>query len=312
MLNSIERWANNSTLARNMSSLRKYQKDPNHLLNNALNMFRSKRIRTVVVEGACDKRFLSQWIPAGAAIRFDGLDGKLLVELAYRNSRLKPYLDFEFLYFFADVDFDVISKQPLHEHPTFVYNAFCFEENLLHYNDLETYLINTSAFEKVLVNLDIDVNEADGLRKRLERASRVMGSLRAADIIVQRSHNLRSSILNGLEIRGFFIPRDVAFNEEELFKALPRWSNYPKFTDDLIEAAKRLDRESPTDWSLSRGHDLTEMLALHLENRGQRGMTAEKLELMLRLACEFSDFQGSPMGKQLAASGAMTAMYPAC
>lgn len=275
-------------------------------------MFRSKQIRTAVVEGVCDKRFLSQWIPAGAAIRFDGLDGKPLVDLAYKNSRLKPYSDFEFLYFFADVDFDVISKQPLNEHPSFVYNAFCFEENRLHYNDLETYLINTSAFGKVLVNLDIDANEADGLRERLERASRVTGSLRAADIIVQRANNLRSSILNGLEIRAFFNPRDVAFNETELFKALPRWSNYREHIDDLIEAAKRLDRESPSDWSLSRGHDLTEMLALHLEHRGQRGMTAEKLELMLRLACELAEFQDSPMGKRLAASGGMTAMYLAC
>lgn len=275
-------------------------------------MFRSKRIRTVVVEGVCDKRFLSQWISSSAAIRFDGLEGKPLVNLAYKNSRLKPYSDFEFLYFFADVDFDVISQQSLNEHPSFVYNAFCFEENRLHYNDLETFLINTSAFEKVLVNLDIDVNEADDLRKRLERASRVTGSLRAADIVVQRSNNLRSSVLNGLEIRAFFNPCDVAFNETELFKALPRWSNYREHVDDLIEASERLDRESPTDWSLSRGHDLTEMLALHLEHRGHRGMTAEKLELMLRLACEFAEFQSSPMGRHLAVSGGMTAMYSVC
>lgn len=295
-----------------MSSLRKFQKEPKHLLNSALSMFRSKKIRTAVVEGVCDKRFLSQWIPSNAAIRFDGLDGKPLVDLVYKNSQSKPYSDYEFLYFFADVDFDVITKKPLHKHPKFIYNAFCFEENRLHYNDLETYLINTSAFEKVLVNLDIDINEAAGLRERLERASRVTGSLRAADIIVQRTHNLRSSVLNGLEIRAFFNSRDIAFNQAELFKALPRWSNYREYTDDLVEAAKRLDRESPLGWSLSRGHDLTEMLALHLECRGQRGITAEKLELMLRLACELAEFQGSPMGKRLAASGGMTAMSPAC
>ncbi|MBK8536853.1 MAG: hypothetical protein IPL59_18190 [Candidatus Competibacteraceae bacterium] len=295
-----------------MSSLRKFQIEPNYILNNALSMFRSKKIRTAIVEGVCDKRFLSQWIPLNAAIRFDGLDGKSLVNLVYKNSRLKPYSDYEFLYFFADVDFDVITNQPLHKHPKFIYNVFCFEENRLHYNDLETYLINTSAFEKVLVNLDIDVNEAASLRERLERASRVTGSLRAADIIVQRSNNLRSSILNGLEIRPFFSSRDIAIDQGKLFKALPTWSNYREYTDDLVEAAKRLDRELPLGWSLSRGHDLTEMLALHLECRGQRGITAEKLELMLRLACELAEFQGSPMGKRLTASGGMTAMSPAC
>lgn len=294
-----------------MSSLRKYQKDPKVLLNNALSMYRSRRIRTAIVEGVCDKRFLGQWVPAGAPIRFDGFDGKPLVELAYTNSRLKPYSDYEFLYFFADVDFDLITKKPLHDHPAFVYNAFCFDEKRLHYNDLEAFLINTNSFEKVLVNLDIDAKEAAALRGNLEKASRVTGSLRAADPIVQRANNLRSSVLNGMEIRAFFNPRDLTFNESEMNKALPRWSNYPVHTDELIEAAKRLDREFPTAWSLSRGHDLTEMLALHLESRGHRGITPEKIELMLRLACEFTDFERSPMGRRLHGSGGMAALRTA-
>jgi hypothetical protein len=295
-----------------MSTLRRYQKDPKFLINCALTIFRSKKIRTAVVEGICDKRFLSQWIPAGAAVRFDGFDGKPLVELVYENSLLNPYSNFEFLYFFADVDFDVISQKPLYKHPSFVYNAYCFEENRLHYNDLETYLINSNALSKVLVNLDIDASVAQDLRDRLERASRLIGSLRAADILLQRAKNLRSSILNGLEIRAFFDPRDIAFDEKALYNALPRWSNYRTYIDDLIKAAKCLDREWPSGWSLSRGHDLTEMLALHLEQRGQKGITAVKLELMLRLACEFADFQRSPMGRRLVASGGMVAMQLSC
>ena len=294
-----------------MSSLRKFQKDPKVLLNNALSMYRSRKIRTAIVEGLCDKRFLGQWVPAGAPIRFDGFDGKPLVELAYKNSLLKPYSEYDFLYFFADVDFDILAKKPLHEHPAFIYSAFCFNEKRLHYNDLESFLINTNAFEKVLVNIDIDAREATALRSNLEKASRVTGTLRAADLIVQRANNLRSSVLNGLEIRAFFIPRDLTFNEEELKKALPRWSNYPVHTGELIEAARRLDRESPTPWSLSRGHDLTEMLSLHLESRGHRGFTAEKLELMLRLACEFTDFERSPMGRRLQGSGGMAVLRTA-
>lgn len=286
-----------------MSSLRKFQKDPKNVLNNALHMYRSKKIRTAVVEGVCDKRFLSQWLCPNALIRFDGLDGKSLVSQVYSASQTKPYSDYDFLCFLADVDFDFIAGYKLHNHPSFIYNSFCFTENRLYYNDLESFLINTSAFEKVLVNLDINVSEADNLRERLERASRVAGSLRAADIIVQNSHNLRSSVLNGLDIRAFFDPKEVSFDHNELLRALPRWSNYPEYTDDLIEEAERLDREASSRWSLSRGHDLTEMLSLHLESRGNRGMTADKLELMLRLACEFSDFQRSPMGKQLAGLG---------
>lgn len=295
-----------------MSSLRNFQKDPKHLLNNALHMYRSKKIRTAIVEGVCDKRFLSQWIPASSAIRFDGLDGKRLVNSVYQSSRLTPYAAYDFLYFVADVDFDVITKEALHEHAGFAYNAFCFEEGRLHYNDLEAYLINTHAFEKMLVNLDVEIGEANNLREKLERASRFFGSLRAADIIVQKNKNLRLSILNGLDIHGFFNARDISINEAALLKALPGWSNYREHTDDLIEAAKRLDREKPLDWSLSRGHDLTEMLALHLEARGKKGITAEKIELMLRLACEFSEFQRSPMGKRISSLFGMSAASPIC
>lgn len=295
-----------------MSSLRKFQKDPKHLLEYALNMYRSKKIRTAVVEGVCDKRFLSQWIPVSSAIRFDGFDGKQLVNSVYTSSRLKPYVEYDFLYFVADVDFDIITKKSLHEHPGFVYNAFCSEENRLHYNDLETYLINTNAFEKTLVNLDLEISEAPKLRERLERASRFFGSLRAADIIVQKDNKLRSSVLNGLSIQGFFNAREITINEADFLKALPAWSNYREYTDDLIEAAKRLNRESPLSWSLSRGHDLTEMLALHLETRGQKGITAEKIELMLRLACEFSEFQSSPMGRRITSLLGMAAASPAC
>lgn len=281
-----------------MSSLRKYQKDPIAILNNALQMYRSKEVRTTIVEGASDKRFLSQWIYTNTPIRFDGLNGKPLVDRVYIASQKNPYCDYDFLYFLADIDFDVITGRKLNSHPNFIYNSFCFTENRLHYNDLEAFLINTSALNKILVNLDIDTNEADSLRERLERASRITGSLRAADIIVQKEHDLRSSILNGLDIRAFFNPRDISFEKEELLKALPRWSNYREHTEDLIETADRLNRESPSIWSLSRGHDLTEMLSLHLEFRGHKGMSAEKLELMLRLACELSEFHRSPMGKQ--------------
>lgn len=291
-----------------LSSLRKYQTNPKNLLNNALTMFRSRQIKTAIVEGACDRRFLGQWVPANAAIRFDGFDGKPLVESVYQQSQLKPYSNFDFLYFFADVDFDVVSEKGINDHPNFIYNAYCFDEGRLYYNDLETYLINTNAFEKVLVNLDISAEEAVGLRENLRRASRVIGSLRAADSVVQREKNLRSSILNGLAVKAFFNANDISFDVDAMHKALPRWSNYPEYIDDLILVAERLNREQPSGWSLSRGHDLTEMIALYVERVGHRGMSAEKIELLLRLACEFTDFENSPMGRRLSKSGGMQVM----
>lgn len=286
-----------------MSSLRRFQADPKNLLNTALSMYRSKRIKTAVVEGVCDKRFLSQWLSTDAQLRFDGFDGKLLVEKAFKGSRAKPYSDHDFLYFIADVDFDAVCQTPLHDHSSFVYNVFCSDEKKTIYNDLECFLVNTSALEKVLANFDVAPSSASFMRERLERASREIGAYRAADLLVQRKFNLRSSVLNGLEVRGFFVPTELTVESSRLKKALPGWSNYKEYVDDLIDAAARLDRQSPPLWSLSRGHDVTEMIALHLEVIGNRGTTREKLEMMLRLACEFNEFSKSPMCKKINAAG---------
>jgi hypothetical protein len=50
------------------------------------------------------------------------------------------------------------------------------------------------------------------------------------------------------------------------------------------------------------------MLAMHLNSRGKRDVTSEKLELWLHLACEFKDFSESPIGQQFRESGGMHAM----
>lgn len=282
-----------------MSTLKKYQKQPSHLLNNALAIYRSKKIQTVIVEGLCDKRFLSQWLKKNALVRFEGFEGKVLVEDVYRASQKQPYVTFDFLYLFADVDYDSITNTALFEHPRFIYNAFCFEEQRLMFNDLEIYLINTQAFEKLLANHDIDPLNTDLLRNKLERASREIGSFRVADILLQRKENLRSSILNGIEVRTFLNSHNLEIDVDGLKKALPRWSNYPLYVDELIRMADIVERSNPTPWSLSRGHDVTEMLSLHLDSLGKKGLHRERLEMLLRLACELCSFQESPMGKQL-------------
>ena len=291
-----------------MSTLKKYQKNPRHLLNTALSIYRSKMIKTVIVEGVCDKRFLSQWSNDLSKVRFEGLEGKQLVEDVYVESRVGTYAKYDFSYLFADVDYDSISGKALRSDPCFIYNTYCNIEDKVHYNDLETFLINSSALGKFLANMDIDTSEVDQIRSKLEKSSRIIGRLRAADFVLKRKKNLRKSILNGLEVRGFLSPADLTFDERVLHSAIPRWSNYPEYVDDLIDEAKKIDRETPLPWSLSRGHDLTEMLAMHLESRGKRGITSDKIELMLRLACEYGDFKSSPMGKQFFKSGGLALM----
>lgn len=282
-----------------MSSLRKYKIEPKYLLNSALNLFRSKKIKTIVVEGVSDKKFLSQWEKRESPIRFDGLDGKRLVEKVYGESRSKPYIDYDFLYFFADVDYDAVAKLGLHIHPKFIYNAYCFNSENLIYNDLEIFLVNTSSLGKVLANHDISINEVDGIRERLELASRKIGAFRAADILLQKREGLTTSILNGIEVSEFFDPVKIDINVDFLKSRIPYWTSKKYLVQDLVEVAEKTNFGWPALWSLSRGHDVTEMIYLHLESKGFKGLNSSKIELMLRLACESNDYRCSPMGQKL-------------
>jgi hypothetical protein len=282
-----------------MSSLRKYQDEPKFLISTALNLFRSKKIKTVVVEGVCDKRFLSQWQKKEIDIRYAGFDGKKIVEDTFSLAQKPPYSNHDFLYYFADVDYDGVVKNGLHFHKNFIYNAYCFEKDDLIFNDLEIFLVNTNAFSKVLVNHDIELKICDEIRTKLEAASRNIGAFRAADILLQKRERLTSSVLNGLKVEEFFDNKNICFDIEKLKLQIPNWTNKKHLVIDLIEIAEQLLKNSILKWELSRGHDVTEMLSLHLEFLGFKGTNAQKVELCLRLACEKNEYKDSPMGKKL-------------
>jgi len=281
------------------NSLKVYQRDPKHLLGTALQLYKSTGTQTAVVEGETDKRFLSQWCKPEAKIRFAGFQGKGHVENVYKSSKNLPYSASEFLYFFADIDYDDIDNRPLFLDARFIYNAYCHQTKKVEFNDLEIFLINSSALEKVLANHDIETARAPALREKLETASRQIGALRAADLSLPRKLKLSKSILNGLEIEPFFSATDLTIDMDGLLEQLPRWSNYREHVDDLVNEAATINDASPAPWALSRGHDVTQMLTLHLQTQNHPTLRADKLELMLRLACEYSVFKESAMGRKL-------------
>ncbi|RBH53624.1 MULTISPECIES: hypothetical protein [Pseudomonas] len=284
------------------STLKKYQTNPKNLLETAIAFYRSKKIKTAVVEGTCDRRFLQQWTKFDAPIRFDGFDGKDLVLKAYDGAQTGAFLKHDFLYFFSDIDFDEITGENIVEHPKYINNAYCSTTKKVEYNDLEIFLINTAALEKVLVNHDIEASEANVIRDRLESTSRLAGSFRAADILVTKKNGLRRSILNGLEPSAYFNSKTITLDRDALLDQMPRWANHPNYLDELIDEADTMASSAVSPWSLSRGHDVTEFLALHLTARTKYQIARERLELMLRLACELDEYKNSPMGRKLLAS----------
>lgn len=280
------------------SRLKKFQSSPANLLATALHIFRSTGAQTAIVEGMTDKRFLSQWSNPDK-IRFAGFEGKSHVEEVYQASKKPPYVAHEFLYFFADIDYDEVNRRPLVVDRRFIYNAYCEQKKSSEFNDLEAFLINSPAFEKLLANHDIDTRQAADLRRKLEIASREIGALRAADHSLVHSLRLRSSILNGLQVEPFFNADNLTIDLAALHNQLPYWSNYREYVDDLISEAAVINAATPKPWALSRGHDLTEMLGLYLQRQGHKAAQQDKLELMLRLACDYLVFKDSAMGRKL-------------
>lgn len=284
------------------STLKKYQVSPKNLLERAISFYRSKRIKTAVVEGVCDRRFLQQWTKRDALVRFDGFNGKDLVLNAYAGAQAGAFAKHDFLYFFSDIDFDEIAGEVIIEHPKYINNAYCSATKKTEYNDLEIFLVNTSAFEKILANHDIEMSEVDSIRSKLESASRLAGSFRAADILVTKKNKLRNSILNGLEPSAFYNAKTISLDKSAILEQMPLWSNKSVYLDELVDEADRIASSSVSPWSLSRGHDVTEFLALHLTARTSYKVTRDRLELMLRLACELEEYKSSPMGRKLLAN----------
>lgn len=272
----------------------------NSILSTARQMFNgTKQRKTVVVEGVNDVRFFNQWYGDSNIVRFVAAEGKsnvITVHAEYvKQQNLKNK---KAMFFCVDIDWDLLHRLPPPNSDDFMCNSYCLSSSTHYHNDLEGFLVNTGALKKVLSSYDIDMSNGQlaYLSNEMEKASRCVGKYRAADHIVQKSLGLKNSVLNGLDISVFFDASNFSIDEKKLLDAMPRWSNYPYHIDDLVDEASTLNKNHSRKWELSNGHDITEMLALHLEYKTKtKGIVKEKIERELRLGCELSDFILTPM-----------------
>lgn len=292
-----------------MSSLKRFKRNPVYLLSTAIQMYRSKGIITLVVEGYNDKNFISQW--DCRKVRFEGFEGKPFVLHAYAEYLKNPASrqSGHVAIFLADLDYDVVAGNSVISKDNFIYNSHCKKGGGVHYNDMECYLVNTRALNKILSNLslDNDPNTTSSIRDKLELASRKIGRYRAADEIIQKKLSLRSSVLNGASLETFFNAEELIFDEECFLKSMPSWSKNNLYIPELIEEADSVDRSFPSKWSLSRGHDVTEMLALHLTYLVKKFEVRQpRVEELLRVGCEQHEYFSSPVGRDLHLLGAVS------
>lgn len=257
----------------------------------------------MVVEGVNDVRFFNQWYGDSDKVRFVSVGGKDNVQSTYssflKNGRAKSL---RCMFFCVDIDWDFLHAKKMPDINFFMANSFCLINNRFYHNDMECFLINTTAIKKVLASYDYDMsnNALSNLLFKMESSSRTIGKYRAADEIVRRKFGLYKSVLNGLNELSYFDSSNFSIDEARLQSEMPRWSNYPEHIDDLIEEANILEKANSTPWALTHGHDVTNMLSEYLKRAlGITSLNNERLERELRLSCELADFLQTPMYKKL-------------
>lgn len=279
-------------------SIKDVAQSPTTIINTAISLNRSQKYATIIVEGENDARFLRQWITSDVKVRFAGFGGKKVVIDSYNEAKRQDSLNLNYLTFVADVDFDGIHGQIIND-DRFIYNEFCYRNKTVIHNDLEGFLFTTKALEKYLANHDIEAAEVENIRVKIEKATKIIGSYRLADIQLQSQKKKKNSILNGIEVSQFISFKTLEIDVRKLQTQLPRWSNYPELVDDLIQQAAENQRTTPQKWLLSRGHDITEILCGYLNDLKGLHLNSSQIEQGLRLACERDWFVCSSMGNRI-------------
>lgn len=281
-----------------MSSLRKYQKEPKYVLSQAIQLFKSSRKKTLVVEGESDYKFFHQWMDPSSDIRVVDVDGKENIESLYKLWVRDQKNKNNCLYLVADVDYDFIVYNKIKFNDDyFLYNFYCKSSNKPIYNDLESFLFNTSALEKLLVNYLIPKDQTSLVRDQIEKLTRVLGCYRAANEIL--SVGEKKTIIDGLNLIEFCEISRFSFNVSDFKDRLKQYSPRKLDLDEFYDKVDELNSSIQPKWFFSRGHDITEILSLYLTEKIGKNIHPKSIELNLRLAANIQTFKKSTVGEQL-------------
>lgn len=278
-------------------------------INLAINLFKSKKIVSIIVEGSTDKDLLSgifhEYIKNNS-VRFVSINGKQKVLDAIDKFNKKKQAS-EGVFFLVDVDYDHLCNN-LRVDSNLIYSFYCNFENKIFFNDMEIFLINTIALEKIIINLGADSVDFDLLRSNLEKFSREIGCLRAADNVLNLENK---SILDGVDLFEFISfsyekEWSMSFDCEKLKSRLLASSPRKLDVDDLFnKSTELLNMYNYSSWILSRGHDVTRILEDFLINNTKKYVLKEdkhgriyatNVEVLLRMSAEKQDFLKTNVG----------------
>ena len=287
------------------SSIKKYQCQPNILLNIAKMRFDNDGMQTIVVEGETDYRLFRQWLIERNA-RIENVDGKSNVKEIWRKAKERRFIS---IHCIADLDFDLVLKDNPIIDDQFIYVSIKEgnSESDIECNDLESALIRSHSLTKVMsqkyrgldLYQDFEVR-IEELREQLRIAARNLGAYRAADQLLFLTRKISAIGGNFAINEDFYDSINVNVDSEKLSSLLRRGSNLSGYgIEEVISNATKLSNKYSTGWQLCRGHDLTEMLALHVSNIVKRNVTVREIEEDLRMACELEMINSTRFGARL-------------
>lgn len=275
-----------------------YATDPFAVMQNAIMLFDSKQQNTLIVEGLCDKRFYKQF--GNTALNIKHVEGKPNVLKAYNFwfSRCREKL---FAHFIVDVDRDFLLNGHLDSKINFNYHVWG-KELLEGYNDLECFLVKTSAFRKVVVNYDIDLDANNRYLENILDATSYVGAFRLADEIVQKEHFLHDSVLDGVSLLEEWFSDDMVIQKQRFDDYVERRNGKNKHCTEMIDLAHEKYASKDSDIQLCRGHDITEAISFFVGKKSHRRTPEnpfwcpkpEEIEEKLRLACERAYLERTP------------------
>jgi hypothetical protein len=81
------------------------------------------------------------------------------------------------------------------------------------------------------------------------------------------------------------------FLEKDFESAVRGCSQYKNLVDELFQEAVNINLKFPNKWSLSRGHDISELISIYLFDKFDIDLNSEDIEQCLRLAIDSEDMK---------------------
>jgi hypothetical protein len=272
------------------SSLQAFSNRPGEVINRARMEHGASKVVTLVVEGKNDKKFFSSWLQPGVA-RIQEVGGR-----EYLMNILDALTDKEskWIHCIADIDYDFVSGCD-RDSEKLTYISFNKKTRSIEANDLDAAVFQTGALNKVLrYKLEPEQQTQDfdlwveNLREKIRVAGNYIGSLRLAD---QKLNPRRAVYMRAFQIEQhpeIFDADKIEINQKKCRAVLLRGHDQQSVSrsEEFFEVASVEENRWCGTWALCRGHDLTSMLAMYLQQKTNRAYSRADLEGDLSLACE--------------------------